>query len=186
MIFDRKKTKTAAPGKKKIVRDQRNYHVTQISDDLAARERGRLESGIAVGGQVLSFKDGVLSVKKIIDAMCWFQQESAIVKSQRTHPGAGGHGRRTNFHGDGRQYVAGGAAGLARVKGAQELLWLPPKAPLAVPAPQPPVPARYRYFPDRQSAGFKKLRHSEGRQRPVWRYPIQPVFVYAINHIFRT
>ncbi|MES2104942.1 MAG: hypothetical protein V4634_13060 [Pseudomonadota bacterium] len=64
MIFDRKKTKAVAPGKKKIISDQRNYHVTQPSTDLAALEKGRLEAGIPVGGQVVSFKDGVLAVKK--------------------------------------------------------------------------------------------------------------------------
>ncbi|MES2069629.1 MAG: hypothetical protein V4488_04725 [Pseudomonadota bacterium] len=64
MLFDRKKPKTAVAGKKKIIRDHRNYHVTQPSEDLAAREKSKLESGLDVGGQLLSFKDGVLSIKK--------------------------------------------------------------------------------------------------------------------------
>ncbi len=63
-MFSRKKSSAATPGKKKIIRDQRNYHVTQPSIDLAAQEKTRLEQGIAAGGRTLSFKDGVLVIEK--------------------------------------------------------------------------------------------------------------------------
>lgn len=64
MRFDSKKSKPAASGKKKLLRDARNYYVTQPSADLAAREKHKLASGIDIGGQLVSFKDGVLRVKK--------------------------------------------------------------------------------------------------------------------------
>ncbi|WP_394778472.1 hypothetical protein [Undibacterium sp.] len=63
-MFGRKKSSTVAPGKKKVITDQRNYHVTQPSIDLAAAEKARLEQGVVSSGQVLSYKDGVLVIKK--------------------------------------------------------------------------------------------------------------------------
>ncbi|GGC62376.1 hypothetical protein [Undibacterium terreum] len=63
MIFGKKDVKPAPAGKKKILRDVRNYHVTQFSTDQAKAEKGKLEAGMQVGGQVLSYKDGVLSIQ---------------------------------------------------------------------------------------------------------------------------